>query len=182
MEDEIMKKIIVFGFIIILIFITGCVVPISNFEECVNAGNPVLESYPRKCVANNEVFIEVTSEPLVGGCGTVTPGYNDECCANVNKNVPHASCVGEWKWIASTGRCKFVCTTQEIIDEREQKLLTAKPVKYNEFSEKQKHIPCEQDSDCQFERIKALYSDPILPKCVTENFCREGICVYNCII
>jgi len=31
---------------------------ITNFEECVAAGNPVLESYPRKCDTPNESFLE----------------------------------------------------------------------------------------------------------------------------
>lgn len=29
---------------------------ISNFEECVAAGNPVLESYPEKCTANGKTY------------------------------------------------------------------------------------------------------------------------------
>ncbi len=31
---------------------------ITNFDECVNAGNPVMESYPRQCMANGETFVE----------------------------------------------------------------------------------------------------------------------------
>lgn len=31
---------------------------ITNFEECVQAGNPVMESYPRKCSADSETFTE----------------------------------------------------------------------------------------------------------------------------
>lgn len=32
---------------------------ISNFKECVAAGNPVIESYPRQCTAENQTFKEV---------------------------------------------------------------------------------------------------------------------------
>lgn len=32
---------------------------ISSFEECAAAGNPVMESYPRRCNANGETFTEV---------------------------------------------------------------------------------------------------------------------------
>lgn len=32
---------------------------INSFEECVAAGNPVMESYPRQCRANGQTFIEV---------------------------------------------------------------------------------------------------------------------------
>lgn len=31
---------------------------ISNFEECAVAGNPVMESYPRRCSANGQTFTE----------------------------------------------------------------------------------------------------------------------------
>lgn len=31
---------------------------ITNFEECIEAGNPAMESYPRQCRANNETFTE----------------------------------------------------------------------------------------------------------------------------
>lgn len=32
--------------------------PITNFDECIKAGNPVMESYPRQCQANGESFTE----------------------------------------------------------------------------------------------------------------------------
>ena len=31
---------------------------INNFNDCVLAGNPVMESYPRQCRANNQTFVE----------------------------------------------------------------------------------------------------------------------------
>ena len=31
---------------------------IKDFEQCVAAGNPVMESYPRQCTANNQTFVE----------------------------------------------------------------------------------------------------------------------------
>lgn len=31
---------------------------INNFYECVNAGNPVMESYPRQCNSNGKTFVE----------------------------------------------------------------------------------------------------------------------------
>lgn len=30
----------------------------TNFEECVAAGNPIMESYPAQCIANGETFLE----------------------------------------------------------------------------------------------------------------------------
>lgn len=40
--------------------------PISSFEECAAAGNPVMESYPRRCIANGKSFtenVELSSSP-----------------------------------------------------------------------------------------------------------------------
>ena len=32
---------------------------VNNFEECVAAGNPVMESYPRQCRAEGKTFVEI---------------------------------------------------------------------------------------------------------------------------
>ena len=36
---------------------------ITNFEECVAAGNPVMESYPRQCRAGGRTFVEIVAMP-----------------------------------------------------------------------------------------------------------------------
>jgi|GEM_PF-484000 len=49
-------------------------VVVTNFEECAEAGNPVMESYPRQCIHEGEHFVEEISEnelPPVGD--EVTP-------------------------------------------------------------------------------------------------------------
>lgn len=67
-----MKKIL---FVLVLLLIAACgpLAPntapplgntslpnqITNFEQCVAAGNPVMESNPRQCTANGQVFVEV---------------------------------------------------------------------------------------------------------------------------
>ncbi len=38
---------------------------ITNFEECVASGNPIMESYPRKCNANGQTFTEIISEQKI---------------------------------------------------------------------------------------------------------------------
>ena len=54
--------------IIILILLVGCT-QVTNFEECIAAGNPAMESYPRQCRHNDQTFVEVIEEPdeLIGG-------------------------------------------------------------------------------------------------------------------
>lgn len=37
---------------------------INTFEECVAAGNPVMESYPRQCRANGKTFVETIAESI----------------------------------------------------------------------------------------------------------------------
>ncbi len=35
---------------------------INNFEDCVKAGNPVMESYPRQCKADEKTFVEIIND------------------------------------------------------------------------------------------------------------------------
>ena len=46
----------------VTLLVSGCalVTPtkITNFEECVAAGNPAMESHPRQCRADGQTFIE----------------------------------------------------------------------------------------------------------------------------
>jgi hypothetical protein len=160
-----MKKILLFGFV--LIFLIGCSSQITDFESCIAAGNPAMESHPRQCAANGQTFVE----QLVGGCGTVTPGLNDECCANVMKDVPHIACVGEWKWKMPEAQCAFVCDSEPVED--------YKAVKYEE-DDQMKRILCESDSDCSFEKLTGSYSELDLPSCSSQLSCKGGICVYSC--
>lgn len=52
-----MRK-IVFGLMIVLVL--GCAKEtITNFEECINAGYPVMESYPRQCSDGSNTFVEI---------------------------------------------------------------------------------------------------------------------------
>ncbi len=57
MLNKILASIIL---ILLVVGISGCtkLKSINSFEDCVNAGNPVMESYPRQCRANGETFTE----------------------------------------------------------------------------------------------------------------------------
>jgi uncharacterized protein YceK len=54
-----MKAFLLFA---VTLIISGCasvkLPQITNFEECVAAGNPVMESYPRQCRADGQTFVE----------------------------------------------------------------------------------------------------------------------------
>lgn len=61
-----MKNILIIGLVSMLALLVSCAplakqeapVVITSFEQCVAAGNPVMESYPRQCNANGKNFVE----------------------------------------------------------------------------------------------------------------------------
>jgi hypothetical protein len=80
--------------VLVLMAVIGCQTieqkEITDFEECVEAGNPIMESYPRQCSANGRTFTEM----LIGGerdeHGCLGPaGYS------WNKTV--GACIREWE-------------------------------------------------------------------------------------
>ncbi|MBL7054669.1 hypothetical protein ISS05_02840 [Candidatus Woesearchaeota archaeon] len=53
-------KLKIFLIISIFVCVVGCQQQskITNFEECVGAGNPIMESYPKQCRAGEKTFVE----------------------------------------------------------------------------------------------------------------------------
>ena len=51
---------------------------VNSFEECVAAGNPVMESYPRQCRHGDRTFTEVI-EPIPGDEKPCTREYRPVC-------------------------------------------------------------------------------------------------------
>ncbi len=49
---------------------------VTNFEECAAAGNPVMESYPRQCSHEGELFIEEIDEPIMPPANTESEEEN----------------------------------------------------------------------------------------------------------
>jgi hypothetical protein len=88
-----MRQIIVI-FFLVLIALIGCQSieqkEITNFEECIAAGNPVMESYPRQCSVNGRTFTEM----LIGGerdeHGCLGP-------AGYSWNESIGACIREWE-------------------------------------------------------------------------------------
>ena len=67
---------------------------VSNFDDCVRAGNPIMESYPRQCrTPDGRNFVEDVDQPIGGqrdewGClGPAGYSYDEEVRA----------CVREWE-------------------------------------------------------------------------------------
>lgn len=75
---------------------------VDNFKECVGAGNPVMESYPRKCTHENQTFTEIienfcTTENISDVCTTL---YDPVCGYPIEETFSN-SC--------------FACQNQEVI-------------------------------------------------------------------
>jgi hypothetical protein len=59
MEGENMRTILLSVFLGMLLLLSACSSPdVTDFESCVAAGNPIMESFPRQCSANGETFVE----------------------------------------------------------------------------------------------------------------------------
>lgn len=71
------KNITSISIFLLLIVIAGCkpVQEITNFEECVQAGNPVMMSYPAQCgTKEGKTFVQVISVPEVDNAPMPVPG------------------------------------------------------------------------------------------------------------
>jgi len=94
-----MKKALAISIVISVVVIAGISVAwmltkketpllITNFEECAKAGNPIMESYPRRCQYGEQTFTENIVN-LPGG-GTESP----KACTMEAKLCPDGSAVG----------------------------------------------------------------------------------------
>ena len=79
---------------------------VNSFEDCVAAGNPVMESYPRQCNHNGQNFVEVIEEPA-----PPAPDLPVACTMDV-KQCPDGSFVGR-----VAPNCEFeACPAMELIE------------------------------------------------------------------
>lgn len=68
---------------------------IDSFEDCVSAGNPVMESYPRQCrTASGDLFVENLDDSAIGG-----QKDSNGCliAAGYSWNMTTQTCVREWE-------------------------------------------------------------------------------------
>lgn len=75
--------------IVISVLTRGLKLPgrtISNFDECATAGYPIMESYPRQCRANNQLFVEkVTTPTPINSKGCAVAGCSGQLCVDADK-------------------------------------------------------------------------------------------------
>ena len=96
-----MRKLMLGMFIALSILFAGCGeespdspiedVVVTSFEECIAAGNPAMESYPRQCRAGDTTFTEVIEEPVEtpdeGDNGDELTGGTHICTAEEKANM-----------------------------------------------------------------------------------------------
>lgn len=105
-----MKKIIsILSVIIVLILIfvvpkffrTGKLIgEINDFETCVIAGNPVMESYPRQCRHNDQTFVEEIESLILKTEALEIAQQNKECSTTgvLTDDISYNSFTKTW-WI-----------------------------------------------------------------------------------
>ena len=75
---------------------------VDNFKECVAAGNPVMESYPRQCTHNNQTFTEIIENFCSNKeTGEICMTLHDPVCGHPLKETFSNSC--------------FACQNQEVV-------------------------------------------------------------------
>ncbi|MBU0472269.1 MAG: hypothetical protein KKF89_01865 [Nanoarchaeota archaeon] len=117
-----MKKYMITGLIIIIMMISACknTTKINSFEECVAEGNPVMESYPRQCQADEKTFTEEINEESIETICSELGGEWIET-ANECENINEADCLnigGNFNECASACRNNpeaQMCTTQCVL-------------------------------------------------------------------
>jgi hypothetical protein len=82
---------------------TACVPQIRSFDECVAAGYPVMESYPRQCrVPGGPSFTEEVPRVLTGESCRAARGHWNECGSRCQLDNPG-------KPVACPAMCEQLC-------------------------------------------------------------------------
>ncbi len=98
---------------------------ITNFKECLNAGYPVMETYPRQCrTPNGELFVEVVEnrEPtpsprvagkcFIGGCSAQICSDEEGMVSTCEYREEYACYKTATCERQSSGQCSWTETTQ----------------------------------------------------------------------
>lgn len=104
-----MKNTIIICFVIVAVLAVGCTKEnpvINSFEDCIRAGNPVMESYPRQCYANGQTFTEEINGKIQG----MTEEYCKSGGGNWNECSNRCMLENQGKeGVACTMQCEQLC-------------------------------------------------------------------------
>ena len=83
---------------------TACTAQVTSFAECVAAGYPVMESYPRQCrVPGGPTFVEQLPPPITAGSCRAARGNWNECSSRCR--LDNAGKTG----VACPALCEALC-------------------------------------------------------------------------
>ena len=85
--------------LILAVFVAACtVIPgqkVTNFEECVKAGNKVMLTYPAKCSYNGQIFVEEIEDTSIVGGDKDEHGCKGTAGYSWDKEV--GACIRSWE-------------------------------------------------------------------------------------
>lgn len=137
MEKENSNKIKIAGIVILVIAVISILYfinlnnkdKITNFKECVDAGNPILESYPRQCKAGENTYTEVIDfeeslpelfrQKAIDKLGVIpVEGFDPELYKGAfnnlqNEDFNNTMAIGG-RWILNGSELIFIKESQEI--------------------------------------------------------------------
>ena len=115
-----MKAWVIVATVMGMVLIAGCGAnvgqEVNSFEDCVNAGNAVMESYPPKCNHNGEVFTkQLSSQEQCENLhnGTWLPEYQE--CEDITENAcdqlngTYSNCASACRHDPDAGVCTAQC-------------------------------------------------------------------------
>ncbi len=161
-----MKKILLSISLFVLAGCTFYQTPIDNFEDCIKAGNPAMESYPRQCRAGDRTFTEVIDDPVT------PPPAPDE--------VPQI-CTMDYTPVCALVQVQCVTTPCPPLFETKGNECTAKSLGSMLLGytpgecEKGLETTCKTDADCQLPGEYAAMS-----RCAFEAKCVADSCAVIC--
>jgi len=133
---------------------------IKNFDDCVKAGNPVMESYPRQCRANNQTFTEVIDD-------TTTPPPSTEPTAACTKDYIPVCALIQVQCFRAPCPPLFETIDNECLAKERGNMLLG----YTSGQcEKKLDTTCKTDADCLLPGDYAAMSRcPFQAKCVADS-------------
>ena len=138
---------------------------INSFDDCVAAGNPVMESYPRQCRHGNKTFTEVLDEPLT------PPSASDDVPTICTMDYTPVCALVQVQ--CAKAPCPYIFQTQG--NECVAKSLGNMLLGYTPGEcEKDLETACGSDSDC------LLGDYAVMSRCPFEAKCVSGQCVVVC--
>jgi hypothetical protein len=154
-------------------FICESLDEIQSFQDCVNAGNPVMESYPRQCRTQEGIlFIEEVddvSRDCVDAGGTWIESVRE--CENINQTVceklggTHEYCASACRHDPTAEMCIEVCVEVCSFDEDEKRTYCTPEQKKAQMCTMEYMPVCgwsKQDGECLTEPCMQTYGN----KCV----------------